>query len=143
MPARKKPSLSKQQIISAQVVLRPASGKSIRGNVPITSHNLTDYLPSHEAATKALKAFASYGCTVGSLVGNSFTITAPVEVFESTFKTRLQVDAKGTILAKGGSKAASLELPLHALPPEISDNIEAVTFTPPPDFGPTPSGPWK
>jgi hypothetical protein len=142
MPTRKKTLLSNQQMVSAQVVLRPQSGKSIRDNVPITSQNLKDFLPSPKIAAKIVQAFAALGFTVGSLVGNSFPITAPVEVFESVFKTRLARDERGAILAKGRNQTTSLELPLRALQKEISDNVEAVTFTPPPDFGPTPSGPW-
>jgi hypothetical protein len=143
MPARKKAlSLDKQQLVSAQVVLRPESGKSIRGNVPITSQNLKDYLPSLETTKKVAQAFTESGFTVGSLIGNSFPISASVKVFESVFKTRLRQDERGAILATGRDQAAGLELPLSALPKEISDYIEAVTFTPPPDFGPTPSGSW-
>jgi hypothetical protein len=136
------PSLDKQQLVSAQVVLRSESGKSIRGNVPVTSQNLKDYLPSPETAKKVAQAFTENGFTVGSLVGNSFPITAPVDIFEKVFKTRLGQDKRGAILATSRDQAADFELPLGALAKEISDYIEAVTFTPPPDFGPTPSGPW-
>jgi hypothetical protein len=59
---------------------------------------------------------------MGDMVGNSFSITAPESTFERVFGTR---------------GAGSLELPLHALPKTLTDHVEAVTFTPPPDFGPT------
>src|SRR5688500_10241698 len=123
MPSQIKKSLSKQQVVSAQVVLRPGSGKSIRGNVAITSENLKDYLPSLRIAAMVEQAFDAYGFAVGSLVGNSFSITAPVDVFERVFKTRLHLDERGAILATGPNKTASLEIPLSALPKGISDNI--------------------
>jgi hypothetical protein len=39
----------------------------------------------------------------------------------------------------GGVRTADgrLELPLEALPADVAALLQAVTFTPPPDFGPT------
>ncbi len=142
MPTRKKTTPEKQASASAQVVLRPASGQAIRGDVPITSQNLKDYLPSPESAARVKQFFASAGFEVGLLVGISFSITTTVELFESTFKTHLRLAERGGVTAIDPDRAASYELPLQALPREIADNIAAVTFTPPVDFGPTPTGPW-
>jgi hypothetical protein len=142
MPTRKKTTPGKQSSASAQVVLRPASGQTIRGDVPITSQNLKDYLPSQENAARVKQFFAGAGFEVGLLVGISFSITAAVELFESTFQTRLRLEERGGVTALGPNRTASYELPLQALPHEIANNIEAVTFTPPIDFGPTPTGPW-
>lgn len=137
MPGKKQMSLGKQQVVSAQVVLRPASGKSIRSQLAITAENIGDFLPSAETALTATQAFAAAGFEVGPVVGISFSITAPVETFEKVFDTHLRLEERGGIKAIGPDKSVSLELPLQALPKAITDNVEAVTFTPPPDFGPT------
>lgn len=126
----------KDQIVSAQAVLRPASGKSIQG-ATITAANVHEFAPSPEAAAKVKRSFADAGFEVGEVVGNSFSITAPASTFERTFKTRLRRREGGGIEAAQTRSSGSLELPLDVLPKSTADLIEAVTFTPPPDFGPT------
>jgi len=106
--------------ISAQVVLR-AKG-------PITAATLAANQPPKESVEAAKKLFRQAGFDLGPYVGISFSISGPASLFESFF--RLPLD-----------KLRSYELPLAALPREIFDVIEAVTFTPPPGFGPTGSGP--
>lgn len=84
------------------------------------------------------RAFEEAGFTVGNLVGNGFSITAPAATFEKLFKVKLQSGEKGSVTAAQGKKGGeSYELPVHALPKETAHRIAAVTFTPPPDFGPT------
>jgi hypothetical protein len=107
-------------VASAQVVLRPASGQRVTD--PITSQNVREIMPSGADAALASGTFERLGFQVGSLVANSFSITGPTALFEKVFKTRLRPE--------------TLELPTHALPKQIASIIEAVTFTPPPDFGP-------
>jgi hypothetical protein len=108
--------------VSAQVLLRPASGRRIGGRDEITSENIRDYAPPADAAALARKTFETDGFDVGPLVGVSFSIAAPVSTFERVFKTSI-----------GGS---TLELPLDALPEPLRRVIEAVTFQRPVDFGP-------
>lgn len=141
MPRTKKSRPDQKQVISAQVVLRSASGKSIRGQPAISTRNLKDYLPSAETIHTVTTAFAAAGFEVSPVVGISFAITAPVSTFEKVFKRRILSDARGGIRAEGEGQVPE-ELPVQSLPREIAERIEAVTFTPPPDFGPTPSGPW-
>ncbi|MBM4258599.1 MAG: hypothetical protein FJ147_22205 [Deltaproteobacteria bacterium] len=133
---RKAPKLDKNQVVSAQVVLRAASGKSIRSQEPITAHNIQDYLPSREAVSTATKMFAGAGFEVGAMVANSFSLTAPVAVFEPVFKTHLRLEG-GTVKAVRSPGDIGLELPLSALDHTLATYIEAVTFSPPLDFGPT------
>jgi hypothetical protein len=126
----------KQQIVSAQVVLQSASGKSPHGRAAITADNISDYLPSAKTSADARAAFAKEGFEVGEVVANNFSITAPVETFEKVFNTRLHLEGRGA----GKSvkdKSGDYELPLRALPKTLVDILESVTFTPPPDFGPT------
>jgi hypothetical protein len=128
-------SAQEEPMLSAQAVLRPASGRSIRG-AAITAANLGDYQPAPEAARAALQAFAAAGFQVGPLVGISFSITAPATTFEKFFHTRLPRDERGRI-APGERDAGGYELPLQSLPPGLADTVEAVAFSPPVDFGPT------
>jgi hypothetical protein len=70
------------------------------------------------------------GFEVGPLVGTSFSISAPGEVFERVFGVKPRPGSKG-MLASG-----SYELPQDGLPLAVRNAVHAVTFTPPPDFGP-------
>jgi hypothetical protein len=106
--------------ISAQVVLR-AKG-------PITVATLAANQPPKEAVDAARKLFREAGFELGDYVGISFSISGSRSLFEKFFKTRLD-------------KLKGYELPLRALPKDVVSLIEAVTFTPPPDFGPSGSGP--
>ena len=106
--------------ISAQVVFR-AKGL-------ITAATLAANQPPPEAVEAAQKQFREAGFKVGPYVGISFSISGPPSLFESFFGVHLD-------------KLKSYELPLRALPKKVADMLEAVTFTPPPDFGPSGSGP--
>jgi hypothetical protein len=106
--------------ISAQVVLR-AKG-------PITAATLAENQPPRENVEAVQGLFRDAGFKLGPYVGISFSISGSKQLFERFFRTRL-------------SEVKSYELPLHALPKEVASVIEAVTFTPPPDFGPGGSGP--
>jgi len=119
------------ETVSAQVILRPATGRSLEG-VAITAATIQDYAPSRQAIVLAQQTFARAGFEVGEVIGNSFSITAPLSRFEQFFGTRLRRSRAGLRTDRG-----NLELPSRALPPQLSTHIEAVTFTPPPDFGPT------
>ena len=112
--------------LSAQVLLKPESGRELTGESAITTETLGQYQPSPEAAERVRKRYARAGFEVGPLVGISFSITAPASAFEKVFKTRIREAGKG-----------DLELPKKALPRELAEDVAAVTFTPPPDFGPT------
>jgi hypothetical protein len=144
--------LKKNQIVSAQVVLKPASGKVYDSQTAITSENIALFLPSPEAVPSAQRAFAEAGFSVDNAVGNSFAITAPVITFEKFFGTKLSGDARGGVkaapkaLGKAGTRkqapageesTAGRELPLSELPENVSRHLAWVTFGEAPDFGPT------
>lgn len=122
-------------MVSAQVVLRPAGG----GRAPeiVTSANVHEALPSRESVASASRHFAGAGFSIGSAAGNSFSITGRVLDFEKAFGVMLRSRADGGMEAVDQSGTGSLELPLGTLPPAIARIIEAITFTPPPDFGST------
>ena len=129
--------LEKEQIVSAQVVLRAASGKAIDSETIITTENIQDFAPSSETVARASEAFAAAGFDVGEMVGISFSIAAPVNTFEQVFKTRLRRDERGGVEVIQDDGSGSYELPLDALAESLADFVVVVTFTPPPDFGPT------
>ena len=124
--------------LSAQVALRPASGKAFNSQTAITSENIGDYLPAPETVDAARRGFEEAGFEVSNPVGMSFSITAPAAAFEKVFKVKLVADDRGGIKItdrKGGDQ--TYELPLESLPKELRQSVAAVTFSPPPDFGPT------
>jgi len=131
------PSKSKQ-LISAQVALKSASGKTYNERTAITAENIAAYAPSADTVTEAGAGFKRAGFEVGNMVGNSFSITAPKGTFEKFFKIKLEADDRGGVKIKGTETTpGEYELPLKALPPDLSRYVAAVTFSPPPDFGPS------
>jgi hypothetical protein len=123
--------------LSAQVALRSASGKQFDLQTPITSENISEYLPSSDSVVSAQRAFVDAGFDVGNLVGNSFSITAPASQFEKLFKVKIQHDEEAGARVNAGGAEPQYELPVAALPPELKQSVAAITFSPPPDFGPT------
>ena len=124
------------EIVSAQVILRPASGSASEG--AITSKNVRDALPSADAVALARRAFAKAGLEIGPVVANSFSITGPARTFNTVFKTRVQRNpVTGETKAISSSGSTAYELPVNGLPRSVASVVDAVTFTPPPDFGPT------
>ncbi|HYN22428.1 MAG TPA: hypothetical protein VE078_15815 [Thermoanaerobaculia bacterium] len=114
----------KESPLSAQVLLRSARGEAAAGDAVITAETLERYLPSTEAAERVRQRLSLAGFEAGPLVGNSFSITAPAKTFEKVFGT-------------GVREAASEGRELDDLPGSLAKDVAAVTFTPPPDFGPT------
>lgn len=128
----------KDEQLSAQVMLRSAGGGAPGSTTAVTSENVREYLPSSAAVTEARRAFEAKGFQVGNVVGNSFSISAPAKTFEKVFKVKLQRDKQKGVTARASRAAEkSYELPVDKLPEDVRSHVAAVTFTPPPDFGPT------
>jgi hypothetical protein len=130
-------ALKPEQTVSAQVLLRAASGKRPDRDSRITAENINDWLPSGEIALRVREAFRVLGFEVGDLVGNSFSITGPVHLFESVFKTRLRQLNSGGIQFSTTEQASNYELDSRKIPHDLREYVADVTFTPPPAFGPT------
>lgn len=126
-----------QRIVSAQVILAPASGARITPDTAITSQNIERFRPSADATSLLQTELTRAGFEVGPLVANSFSITAPAQTFEEVFKTTLGEEARGNVAVRAGAASNAQELPLNALPKAWTKHLIAITFTPPPDFGPT------
>src|SRR6187401_756649 len=116
-------SAEKHGIVSAQVVLRPESGRPVRSDEPITSANVEQFLPSPAAAERVRKAFSALDFDVGPIVGTSFSITAPAERFEEVFGVRLRPQEGGGIQAVSGDDDADLELPVSRLPDSLAASV--------------------
>jgi hypothetical protein len=74
------------------------------------------------------------GFRVGDCVGNSMSITGTVQLFESCLHTKIQERGGGVQFVGDGN-----ELPTEKIPAELRAQVVAITFTPPPDFGPGPT----
>ena len=72
------------------------------------------------------------GFEVSKCVGNSFAISGNVRLFESCFGTKLRESDGGGVQFAGDGD----ELAAERLAATLRDQIAAVTFMPPPDFGP-------
>ena len=117
--------------LAAQVVLRPATGE-LAGDEPITSENVHRFLPSPEAVTETEGFFRHAGFEVANVVGNSFSILGSPSAFERAFGERPERGGEGVRVRGGG-----VELDVDSLPDPVRRYVQAVTFTPPPEFGPT------
>lgn len=122
-------------MISALVILNPASGNAPEGAVNITTENLASYLPDPSAAHQTREHFATLGMKCGPVVGRSFAIEGQASMFESFFGGSVRKHGESfQFLASDGTETN--ELPLHGLPPEIRRTVAAVVFPKAPDFGP-------
>jgi hypothetical protein len=120
-----------KHFISAQVSLKPKSGMMPTPE-SMTSENLESFMPDADRARETQAHFEHLGFEVGVLVGNSFSITAPRQTFEQHFHAKIQHNNQHASLKDG-----SLELPFADLPEEIRATVIAVSFSVPPDFGPS------
>ena len=122
--------------LSAVVVLRPAQGTGFDGWAQVTAANLAELLPEPGAAETAQAHLAAAGFRVEAPSPSGFSITGPRSLFEQVFGGRLTVDEGAGVKAVDG-EPARLELPLELLPQAVRKVVQAITFSPPPDFGPT------
>jgi subtilase family serine protease len=127
-------TIEQTEMISAQVVLKSASGSSL-SSAPITAENLEQFIPAPSTVELAQKFFRERGFQVSGMVGISFSISGFVSTFESFFDVHLRRKDDKSIQAVTVDGNTSYELPVDMLPSTLG--VVAVTFTPPPDFGPT------
>jgi hypothetical protein len=123
--------LDPDKIVSAQVVLAAAGGAHPGPQTRITSENIHAWLPSAETLARVSGELGGLGFELGACVGNSFSIAGPVRLFESCFRTKLLHSRGGVRFADGGEKLSA-----NKIPAGLRAQLVAITFTPPPDFGP-------
>lgn len=119
---------SKDTLISAQVLLRPASGKAIDSNVMITANNLAEYAPSPDTVAAASVIFRSNDFTVGPMVGVSFSITGTIKTFEKFFGTQVHMGKDGTNEFVVNGEVIGKELSGRQLPKELHSLVAIVAF---------------
>lgn len=84
----------------------------------------------------ACDAFRQAGFEVGTLVGDTFSITAPRQLFEKVFHTSL-VERAGSIVTKGHAAADPTALPTKGLTEDLRKRVAVASFSAPLSFGPT------
>jgi hypothetical protein len=108
----------------------------LTGYERITSEEVSRFLPPPEAVDETAAFFGREGFEVTGVAGMGFSIVAAPALFERVFGEPLELGEEAGV-GTAGTAGGALELPLGMLPEEIRRLIQAVTFTPPPDFGPT------
>ncbi|MCC6617268.1 MAG: hypothetical protein IT320_27585 [Anaerolineae bacterium] len=128
-------SAEQHEAISAQVILKSASGEAL-SDAEITSETLARYQASPEMVRHARTVFDKAGFDVGHYVGISFDITAPPSTFRALFGLKVQVTDEGGYAFALPDGRTVTELPARYLPDSLVSVVETVAFPPPPDFGP-------
>ena len=123
-----------EEIVSAQVILAAANGARPGPHTRITSGNIREWAPSGETVVRVSDQLRALGFRVGECVGNSMSITGTVRLFESCFHTTIVETGGGVQFVGDGN-----ELAAEMIPAELRPQVAAITFTPPPDFGPGPA----
>jgi hypothetical protein len=115
------------ELLSAEVVLRGPDGDPPE---PISGENLAQHRPDETRASAVREWFQRHGFDTTDVHGISFSITGPRHLFEKTYATPLVGEG-------AGPGVDIVELPSPAdMPSDLADDVVAVTFTPPPAFGP-------
>ncbi|MFE2213453.1 hypothetical protein ACFW93_16035 [Streptomyces canus] len=90
----------------------------------LTADRVHHLVPSPDVVRTVSQWFTSRGFEVGDAVGISFALTGPRSLFDDTFG-----------LSEGAPRPEALGV--DALPLEVARHIREITFTAPPEFGPT------
>lgn len=119
--------MEEDPVISAVVAIRPPE------TPPAEGQKGRDF----PAISKVKAHLTSAGFEIAAPLGPTFTIAAARSRFEAFFGTSLVVDDSG-FLRSVTTEEGGRELPVAALPEELQEKVESVTFVPPPDFPPVP-----
>jgi hypothetical protein len=123
--------------ISAQVILRPASGRTIVPQTPIDSGNLALFLPSPAAAIATADALRAGGLETGPPVAVSLSVSGTVAAFEKFFDAQIRLGGDGVYEFVREGRSLGPELSGDQLPTTLRGSVQTVAFIPPPAFGPT------
>ena len=114
------------ETISAEVILKSKTGRSLTEDIPITSENIKDFQPSQETINEAVEIFKELGFTV-SPSNITITIVGTKALFEQVFNTKLQINTTD----KGISVPPARELTILD---SLRHIVEKVIFIPPPEY---------
>lgn len=129
--------VSKESIVSAQVILRPASAQAIDAKVMISASNVAEFAPSPGAVSSVAAELRSKGFEIGPFVGVSFSVTGTIRAFEEFFGMRIRLGEDQAYEFVAKNKTVGHELTGGELPEVLRKSVHAVAFPLPPDFGPT------
>ena len=118
-------------ILSALVIVRAASGRRLAGSAAIDSSTIAAHAPAPGDVELAQQAYGDHGFAVGPYIGISFAISASCLVFERQLGVKLAVDAQGTVSVSANGTDFGQEVPLDRVPPALRRHVEALTFMPP------------
>jgi hypothetical protein len=117
--------------LSAEAILKSERGRSItEADVPITSENIEEFLPSAETISKAAELLEALGFEA-QISDVTLTLSAEPSVFESVFR------AKPTIETDERSGMARVRFQAEpTLPDSLKGVVESVVFPEPPELFP-------
>lgn len=112
--------------ISAQVVVKTESGRSIAGETEITSRNIHHLFPSETNLSQAFIKLKERGFSVQRTLP-TLTISGTKTLFEKTFRLSFE---------KKEHKSGSYYVPTApaSIPPEMKGSVAAVIFPEPVEF---------
>ena len=113
--------MSSSETISAEVVLKSKSGKSIfESGVVVTSENISEFMPDKTWISKAITTFQKMGFK--TYQGDySISIIGPKNLFEEIFKTKI-------------SSAQDHKEHILDVPPNIKHLVERVFIPEKPEY---------
>lgn len=115
------------EIISAEVILKSISGRSLTDDVPITSKNIKEFQPSQETINETSQIISKFGFRV--MPSNiTITIVGSKSLFEEVFDTNLEIDATTKeVYVKKSDRDLTI-------PSSLRNLVEKVVFIPPPEY---------
>ena len=126
----------KNQALYAEVLIQSASGKSVEPDSEITADTLHLYTPSEKDVNIVRSHFENSGFQTTALVGISIGINGPAQLFEQFFETTIYQNEQGYFSTHPENEVRNFDLPADVLSNAVADLVQAITFSPPIEFGP-------
>ena len=114
---------NKTPLLSAQVLLKPASGAMPR-DADMTAANIAALVPAPQVVAGDIEVWRGRRFRGRAVVGLTFSIYGAGDPSLIVFRNH------------GTRQASRGEIPRDRLPARLRDTVAAMTFPPPPDFGP-------
>lgn len=124
------------QVLYAHVLLRHESGAPDE-DAAITAENIHRYAPSDRVVSIVRAYFENAGFETSGPDGISIAINGSVQLFERFFQSTIYQNEQGYYSIHPEADGDDFELPTRVLGAAVADLVQAITFSPPMDFGPT------